>query len=251
MRLAADLPPAPLRTPLSRVLSQSSATLHRMSRRTRTCAVALAATCALALPACGWRELQTQITEPLPPTLPEAQIEWKRSVAAGSPAGGRLVRGVRLPAEGVHFFTWDPVKRRSPNRAWRRWGTDKMVRLVLQIARDFSKDHPYAPRVSVGDLSRPRGGNFGPQFGYLGHVSHQNGLDVDIYYPRADGRERAPRNASEIDRRLSQDLVDRFVEAGAVKVFIGPNTRLTGPPNVVIPLINHDNHLHARIAPRR
>jgi murein endopeptidase len=103
--------------------------------------------------------------------------------------------------------------------------------------------------MSVGDLSRPRGGNFGPQFGYLGHASHQNGLDVDIYYPRADGRERAPRDASEIDRRLSQDLVDRFVEAGAVKVFVGPNTRLKGPPNVVMPLIHHDNHLHVRIAP--
>jgi murein endopeptidase len=222
-----------------------------MSRRTRTCAVALAAACSLALPACAWRELQAQVTEPLPPTLPEEQIQWQRSVAVGLPSAGRLVRGVRLPAEGVHFFTWDPVKRRSPNRAWRRWGTDKLVRLVLRIAREYRNDHPYAPRVSVGDLSRPRGGNFGPQFGSIGHASHQNGLDVDIYYPRADGRERAPRDASEINRRLSQDLVDRFVEAGAVKIFVGPNTGLKGPPGVVMPLINHDNHLHVRIAPRR
>jgi murein endopeptidase len=222
-----------------------------MSRPARTCVVALAAACSLALPACAWRELQAQVTEPLPPTLPEEQIQWQRSVAVGLPTAGRLVRGVRLPAEGVHFFTWDPVKRRSPNRAWRRWGTDKLVRLVLRIAREYGNDHPYAPRMSVGDLSRPRGGNFGPQFGYLGHASHQNGLDVDIYYPRADGRERAPRDASEINRRLSQDLVDRFVEAGAVKIFVGPNTGLRGPPNVVMPLINHDNHLHVRIAPRR
>ena len=74
---------------------------------------------------------------------------------------------------------------------------------------------------------------------------------MDIYYPRADGRERAPRSASQIDRRLSQDLVDRFVAAGAVQVFVGPNTRLTGPPGVVMPLVNHDNHLHVRIAPGR
>jgi murein endopeptidase len=226
-------------------------TLHRMRSRTRTCVVALVAACSLALPACGWRELRAQVTDPLPPTLPEAQIEWQRSVAVGSPAGGRLIRGVRLPAEGVHFFTWDPVKRRSPNRDWRRWGTDKLVRLVLRIAREYGKDHPYAPRMSVGDLSRPRGGNFGPQFGYLGHASHQNGLDVDIYYPRADGRERAPRDAREIDRRLSQDLVNRFLQAGAVKIFVGPNTGLRGPPNVVIPLIHHDNHLHVRITPGR
>jgi murein endopeptidase len=222
-----------------------------MSRRTRTGAVALAAACSLAVPACGWREVEAQLTEPLPPPPPGEQIEWKRSVAVGSPAGGRLVRGVRLPAEGDHFFSWDPVKRQKPNRGWRRWGTDKLVRLVLRVAREYREANPLAPRLAVGDLSRPHGGNFGPQFGYLGHASHQNGLDVDIYYPRADGRERAPKDATGIDRRLSQDLVDRFVEAGAVKVFVGPNTRLEGPRRVVFPLVHHDNHVHVRIAPRR
>jgi murein endopeptidase len=222
-----------------------------MSRRSRTGAVALAAACSLALAACGWRELETRLSEPVPPARPEAQIDWRRSLAIGSPSAGRLVRGVRLPAEGEHFFTWDPVKRRSPNRGWRRYGTDTLVRLVLRIAREYGEAHPHAPRMAVGDLSRPRGGNFGPQFGYIGHASHQNGLDVDVYYPRADRRERAPRDASEIDRRLSQDLLDRFVAAGAITVFVGPSTGLTGPPGVVAPLVNHDNHLHIRIAPGR
>ena len=31
--------------------------------------------------------------------------------------------------------------------------------------------------------------SFGRRFGGLGHASHQNGLDVDVYYPRIDGRE--------------------------------------------------------------
>ena len=101
--------------------------------------------------------------------------------------------------------------------------------------------------MAVGDLSRRHGGDFGRRFGYVGHASHQNGLDVDVYYPRADGRERAPRDASQIDRRLSQELVDRFLAAGALRIFVGPNTRLTGPPGVVVPLTNHDNHLHVRI----
>jgi murein endopeptidase len=220
-----------------------------VSRRNRIAAAALAAACTLALSACGLRQLEARLTEPVPPVRPEATIEWRPSVAVGSPSAGNLVRGVRLPAEGEHFFTWDPVKRRSPNRAWRRWGTDTLVRLVLRIAREYGEAHPHAPRMAVGDLSRPRGGDFGPQFGYIGHASHQNGLDVDIYYPRADRRERAPKDATEIDRRLSQDLVDRFVAAGAVTVFIGPNTGLTGPPGVVAPLVNHDNHIHVRIAP--
>jgi murein endopeptidase len=123
------------------------------------------------------------------------------------------------------------------------------VRIVLRVARAYHRAHPRAPRMAIGDLSRPRGGDFGPRFGYIGHASHQNGLDVDVYYPRADGRERAPRWASEINRRLSQELVNRFLAAGAVTIFVGPNTGLSGPAGVVAPLVNHDNHLHVRILP--
>jgi murein endopeptidase len=186
---------------------------------------------------------------PPAPQPPQPRVEWRASTAVGDPAGGRLVNGVRVPARGAAFFTWDPVLRRSPNRPWRRWGTDRLVRIVLRVARAYHRANPHAPRMAIGDLSRPRGGNFGPQFGYIGHASHQNGLDVDVYYPRADGRERAPRWASEINRRLSQELVNRFVAAGAVTIFVGPSTGLTGPAGVVAPLVNHDNHLHVRILP--
>jgi murein endopeptidase len=178
--------------------------------------------------------------------VPE-RIRWRRSVAAGSPAAGRLVRGVRIPSEGERFFTWDPVKRRSPNRPWRRWGTDRLVRMVLQVAREYRAAHPRAARMAVGDLSRPHGGDFGPQYGYIGHASHQNGLDVDVYYPRADGAERAPKHASQIDRALSQELVDRFLAKGAEVIYVGPNTGLSGPLDRVQALVNHDNHLHVRI----
>jgi murein endopeptidase len=174
-------------------------------------------------------------------------IRWRSSIALGSPAAGRLVRGVQLPAERTSFFTWDPVRRRSPNRHWRRWGTDRLVRVLLDVAREYRAAHPRAPRIGIGDLSRPRGGDFGARFGYIGHASHQNGLDADVYYPRADGRERAPRHASQIDRRLSQELVDRFLAKGAEVIFVGPGTGLTGPPGRVQALANHDNHLHVRL----
>jgi murein endopeptidase len=174
-------------------------------------------------------------------------VQWQHSAALGTHTAGRLEHGVRLPAQGRTFFTWDPVLRRSPNRAWRRWGTDRLVRVVLDVARDHHAAHPRAPRIAIGDLSRPHGGDFGPQFGYIGHASHQNGLDVDVYYPRADARELAPRDASEIDRRLSQELVDRFLAAGAQVIFVGPNTGLGGPPGRVQPLAHHDNHLHVRL----
>ena len=170
------------------------------------------------------------------------RVVWRASAALGTPAAGRLVRGVRLPAEGRDFFTWDPVLHRRPNRTWRRWGTDRLVRLVLTVVREYAAAHPGAPRVGIGDLSRPRGGPFGPK-----HATHQNGLDVDVYYPRLDRRERPPRVVSQIDRRLAQDLVDRFVRGGAELIYVGPATGFTGPPGVVQVLWNHDNHLHVRI----
>jgi murein endopeptidase len=180
----------------------------------------------------------------------EPRIQWRDSVAHGLPESGRLERGVRLPAEGRSYFTWDPILRRTPNRDWRRWGTADVVQRTLRVLRQFSRAKPGAPRIGVGDLSLPRGGYFGPEVGGgIGHASHQNGLDVDIYYPRLDRRERPPDTAAEVDLELSQDLVDRFVAAGAVTVYVGPNLPLEGPEAIVVPLVNHDNHLHARFAP--
>ncbi len=171
-----------------------------------------------------------------------------RSRPLGLPWAGRLVEGVQLPSKGEHFFTWDPVLRRAPERPWRRYGTERLARLLLRVIDSYAAAHPRAPRVGIGDLSRPRGGNFGVRYGWPGHASHQNGLDADVYYPRRDRRERSPASATQIDRPLAQDLVNRFVRAGAIRVFVGPHTGLRGPPQVVQVLAYHDNHLHVRIA---
>ena len=189
------------------------------------------------------------------PAGPEAAtpgpfIDWRRSRAIGRPYGGRLRNGVQFPAEGPTWFTWDPVLRRSPDRPWRRYGTDALVRTILRVLREYRAEHPDAPRVGIGDLSRPRGGAFGRVYGGLGHASHQNGLDVDVYYPRKDGLEKEPLRPSQVDMELSQDLVTRFVKAGAVKVYVGPNLpRFRGPRSVVERLVHHDDHIHVRIAP--
>jgi murein endopeptidase len=193
------------------------------------------------------------VGEPVAPQRQEADrdrrgapIEWRDSEAVGEPEAGSLVRGVKLPAAGGAYFTWDPVQKERPNREWRRFGTDDLVRTTLDVVRGFHRDHPNV-RVGIGDLSRPRGGDFGPQYGFIGHATHQNGLDVDVYYPRLDRRERVPKRVDQVDLELSQELVDRFVAAGAETIYVGPNTPLTGPPGIVQPATNHDNHLHARI----
>ena len=180
---------------------------------------------------------------------PEAMIAWRRSRAVGRPNRGRLLGGVELPAAGTHFVTVDPVEGTTPNPAWRRNGTDRLLRVLLAVAGEDAAAHPGAGRLVVGDLSRPHGGRFGPEYGGDGHRSHQNGLDADVYYPRRDGRERIPRRVGQIDRRRAQELVDRFVRAGAQYVFVGPRTGLHGPPTVVMTLANHDDHLHVRIRP--
>ena len=86
------------------------------------------------------------------------------------------------------------------------------------------------PRVGVGDLSRPHGGDFGRRFGPLGHASHQNGLDVDVYYPRLDRLERAPRSPAPGRPRAGAGPRGPLRRRGRVRVFVGPNVGLTGPP---------------------
>jgi hypothetical protein len=130
---------------------------------------------------------------------------------------------------------------------------------VLEVATAHARAHPGAPRMIVGDLSRPEGGDFSARFGDLGdgkaHVSHQNGLDVDVYYPRTDGREAGMRSGGPdtlcpIDHGLAQDLVDRFVAAGAKMVIVGTRTGLSGPAGVVTREARHNDHMHIRFAAR-
>jgi murein endopeptidase len=162
-----------------------------------------------------------------------------------------LRNSVQMPADSFDFVTWDPVLKQTPNRGWRRWGTPKLVETTELVLRGYRDAHPDAPRVLVGDLSRRHGGWFGARYGGLGHLSHQNGLDVDIYYPRLDRLERAARRPDQVDRVLAQELVDRFVNFGATRVFVGPHLHLSGRRNVVTPLVYHDDHLHVRLSPRR
>lgn len=204
------------------------------ARRTPTVPQAPAAPVAPAEPA-----------EPAPPRY--TRVRYRDSRALGLPHAGSLDRGTRLPARGRNFVTWDPILRRRPNRGWRRHGTDDLVRMLVEVGRRYATREPGERPLLIGDLSRPRGGDFGIKYGIVGHSTHQNGLDADVYYPRTDRRLSVPRTVAQVNGALAQRLVDLFVAAGAEKVLVGPNLDLRGPPGVVIPYPNHDNHLHVRI----
>jgi murein endopeptidase len=179
---------------------------------------------------------------------PVVQVPDVGSIAVDATNGGRLVNGLQLPAQGLYWVTWDAIRHRVPNRADRRWGTDRLIAFLVTVLRDYHLANPTAPRVLVGDLSRPFGGPFGSDFGGLGHASHQNGLDVDVYYPRADRAPIAPDRPEDVDHALAQDLVSRFVAYGAQFAFVGPHVGLGGPPAVVQAIAHHDDHVHVRIA---
>jgi murein endopeptidase len=169
-----------------------------------------------------------------------ADVHWHRGSSIGLQYSGRLVGGTQLPVEGVDWVTWSPVTDSVPNRPWRLYGHERTVRSILSVISAYRDAHGDAPRVVIGDISFRDGGRMDQ------HVSHQNGLDVDVYYPRRDGRLSAPISASQVDRALAQDLLDRFVSAGAKVVFVGYHTGLRGPGGVVVPYPNHENHMHVR-----
>ena len=175
------------------------------------------------------------------PAFPK--VDWRRATSHGLPYAGRLAEGTQLPPQGPDWVTWNPVRDRVPNAAHRLYGHERTIRRILSIVAAYRAAHPDAPRVVVGDISFRGGGPMEL------HRSHQNGLDVDVYYPRLDGSLRTPARASQIDRQLAQELVDRFVAAGAEKVFVGYSTGLRGPSRVVVPYPNHEDHMHVRFRP--
>jgi murein endopeptidase len=186
--------------------------------------------------------------KPRPAPEPEAKeqaagpvhVKWHHATSVGLQYGGRLIDGTQLPQEGPNWVTWDPAIDSSPNLPGRLYGHERTIRAILSVLSGYHAAHPDAPRVVVGDISFRNGGRMDE------HVSHQNGLDVDIYYPRLDRRTTAPTSPHEVNRRLAQDLLDRFVAAGAKIVFVGYSTGLRGESGVVVPYPNHENHMHVR-----
>lgn len=104
---------------------------------------------------------------------PEPAPMIPRSI--GKYSRGCLAGGMALPVSGP---TWQ-VMRLSRNR---NWGHPEMIKVLERIAAK-------APKIGwngllVGDIAQPRGGPM-----IAGHVSHQIGLDADVWLTPMPDRE--------------------------------------------------------------
>src|SRR5215470_7323584 len=92
-----------------------------------------------------------------------------KAVSIGYYPRGCLAGGVEFPVTGS---TWQ-VMRLSRNR---NWGHPKLIQFLEKFAPLAAKTTGWNG-ILVGDLAQPRGGPLP-----YGHMSHQIGLDVDIWF---------------------------------------------------------------------
>ena len=185
-----------------------------------------------------------------PPSAPPCPSRWRRSRAAR--AAVRRPPAARRPAARSRGATTSRGTRsasRVRNRVWRRWGTDRLVRMLLRVAAEYRAAHPEAPRRRHRrPLAPARRVASTRRFGGIGHASHQNGLDVDVYYPRTDGQERRRARAALVDQRARAGPRRPLRGApGAESSSSGRASACAGRRRVVQKLVHHDDHLHVRV----
>jgi penicillin-insensitive murein endopeptidase len=218
-----------------------------------------------------------QTTAPMPPEKPaigEAKMPAKqlfsatklpsigKAAAIGYYPRGCLQGGVELPVNGPNW----QVMRLSRNR---NWGHPELIRFLEKFAPLAAKATGWKG-ILVGDMAQPRGGPLP-----FGHLSHQIGLDVDIWFmPEPDHelskKERedtsainvvaadkltinpkiwTPQHASFIKTAAEQPNVERVLVNAAIKKEL---CRIEGTQHFswmskVRPWYGHDDHIHVRL----
>ena len=76
------------------------------------------------------------------------EIVWRDSISLGLPYHGRLIDGVQLPAQSPLWVTWDPALDRVPDRGYRRYGSAKLIRMLLAVVQAYHAAQPRRPRGS-------------------------------------------------------------------------------------------------------
>ncbi len=128
------------------------------------------------------------------PSLP--QNAWSRirhplaetPHAVGGYAAGCLVGAMALPLRGEGFQVMRPSRHRY-------YGHPNLIALIQRLGQQAQA---HGIHLLIGDLAQPRGGPMS-----YGHTSHQNGLDVDIWFAAAT----EPLSATEVETRPMRAVV--------------------------------------------
>jgi penicillin-insensitive murein endopeptidase len=184
-----------------------------------------------------------------------------KAMAIGYYPRGCLQGGVELPVNGP---TWQ-VMRLSRNR---NWGHPSLVRFLEKFAPAAAKATGWKG-ILIGDMAQPRGGPLP-----FGHLSHQIGLDVDVWFMPMPGhvltpeeREKTsatnlvaddwkhlnpktwtPQHAAFIKTAAEQPNVERVLVNAAIKQELCRADPKASWMAKVRPWYGHHDHIHVRLA---
>jgi murein endopeptidase/LysM repeat protein len=137
------------------------------------------------------------------PTTDRAALVRPGAHSIGTPQTGGLIAGVQIPPG-------DGYELRFPKSAY---GTTFAVRQTVAALDRFVARTSHPHPLSVGTMSRQRGGEIGS------HLSHQTGRDLDIRLPL---RAEVPQALNPTPRRIAWDvtweLVTAFAQAQRVQI---------------------------------
>jgi penicillin-insensitive murein DD-endopeptidase len=138
------------------------------------------------------------LTKPAGPGTPAKELFARKATPSAAPARsigfysrGCIAGAIALPVNGE---TWQ-VMRVSRNR---NWGHPELIQFIEQLADKGTKTG--WPGLLIGDMSQPRGGPL-----VAGHISHQVGLDADIWL--------TPMPAYELTREQREEMMATMVVA--------------------------------------
>jgi penicillin-insensitive murein endopeptidase len=176
----------------------------------------------------------------------------------GQPGSGCVQGAVALSLRGLGYVVAHPERHRE-------YGHPSLIAYIHALVAVARRQK--LGLVVIGDLGQPRGGPTP-----TGHRSHQNGLDVDIWYASpspalSPGKEPLPPAPSVVDMRTSKMLpawnkkVVKLVEAAAAnpavdRIFVHPAVKRAlcqdkgarGPWLARLrPWWGHQDHFHVRL----
>ncbi|MEH6387857.1 penicillin-insensitive murein endopeptidase [Pseudomonas profundi] len=201
------------------------------------------------------------------PTDAAAQQDWSTVVGPvegepriiGHHGGACLIGAQQLPEQGTGYQAVDLERRRH-------YGHPSLVDYIQALGQRVDEEG-FGP-ILVGDMAQPRGGPMS-----YGHVSHQSGLDVDIWFRldlpalepgrrekleqpilvdpetgRMDPERWTDRHAELIHLAALDDRVARiFVDAAVKRDLCERNWEDRSWLRRIRPWPAHDEHLHVRL----